>query len=126
MRLDTVISVDNDEQYQKIKNYAYRLLSFRPRSKKEIRDKLNQYSTKHKFNSALVEKVLADLTSGNFINDREFANWWLDQRQSFKPKGLKAIQFELANKGISKEVIEKVISSAQDPDKELILSLIHI
>lgn len=114
--------MNDDENYQKLKDYAFRLLSFRPRSKKEIRDKLNQYSTKHKLDSASVVKVLKELESGNFINDQEFAKWWLDQRQSFKPKGLKAIKFELFNKGVEKEVIEKVISDAKDRDNEFVLA----
>jgi len=112
----------DDESLQKLKDYAFRLLSFRPRSKKEISDKLIRYSYKHHYSAGLIEKVLNELSSGNYINDEEFAKWWLDQRQSYKPKGLKAIRFELANKGVSRELIDKVTSFAKDGDNELVLA----
>jgi len=48
----------------------------------------------------------------NFINDTDFAIWWVNQRQeSSRPKGERAIKFELYRKGIAKEIIEEAFSS---------------
>lgn len=99
-----------DEQYQKLEGYALKLLSFRPRSRKEIQGKLKVYSIKKGISGNIVERVIDYLLKQNLINDEEFAKWWLDQRQSFRPKGERVIRMELANKGISKETIDKILT----------------
>lgn len=113
----------DEEKYQKLYNYALRLLSFRPRSIKEIKSKLSRFSIKRDFPSGLVEKLIANLTSQNLINDEEFAEWWTEQRQAFKPKGLRAIRLELQQKGIDKETIEKVLDEGKDNPTEFELAL---
>lgn len=100
----------DNENYQNLRNYALKLLSFRPRSVQELKGKLSQFSIKRGISSKILDKVLTDLTSQNFINDAEFIKWWVEQRRSFRPKGQRAIRLELLQKGIDKETIEKVLS----------------
>ncbi len=98
-----------DEDYQKVRDYALKLLSFRPRSIKEITEKLLYFSSKRHISSKLIEKLLEELIDSNFLNDEDFAKWWLEQRQTFRPKGYFALQSELLQKGITRDIIEKVI-----------------
>lgn len=102
------------EQYQKLLDYALKLLSFRPRSCQEIDGKLAYYSAKKNIPPDLVNKVIDDLKSQNLINDEEFALWWKNQRTQFKPKGKYAIKMELLQKGIPKEIIEKILSEGNN------------
>lgn len=95
--------------YQKLKDYALKLLSIRPRSKEEIRGKLLWFSIKRGISAKLVEKLTEELVSHNFLNDEEFAIWWVEQRRSFRPKGQRAIRFELQGKKVDKEIIDKVL-----------------
>lgn len=94
------------DQFDKFYNRALRFLSFRPRSEKEIRDKLKS----KKADSKIVESIITKLKAQNFINDEEFTKWWIEQRSSFQPRGLRMIKMELRQKGIEQEIIEKIIS----------------
>lgn len=109
-----------DDSYQKLKDYALKLLSFRPRSKKEIRGRLIQFSIKKGIPAKVAAAVIEDLISQNLINDEEFASWWKEQRGRIKPKGVRIIRSELRQKGISKEIIDKVLQKSKDfQDNEL-------
>lgn len=104
----------DDENYQKLKDYGLRLLSFRPRSTKEFSDKLSQFSKKRNLPQNLIDKLINEFSELNFINDREFAKWWIEQRHSFRPKGEKIIRLELLYKGVDKEVIDSVMIAISD------------
>jgi regulatory protein len=104
-----------DDKYQKLRNYALKLLSFRPRSYKELSGRLMQYSIKKGIPKTIVEKIISELTNQNLINDEEFAVWWIEQRRSSrKPKGQKVIELELLQKGIDKEIIDKLLLGDND------------
>lgn len=83
-------------------NRALRFLSFRPRSEKEISD----YLKKKKVSIIISQKVISKLKESNFLNDVEFAKWWIEQRTLIKPRAWRIIKFELKNKGISEEIIQ--------------------
>lgn len=100
-----------DENYQKLKDYALKLLSFRPRSQKELSGRLMQYSIKKSIPRIVIDKVTTELSEQNLINDEEFASWWVEQRHLFRPKGRRVIELELLQKGIDKEIISKVLSA---------------
>lgn len=103
-----------DELFEQIYNRVLHFLSFRPRSEKEIKDYLSRKLVKKKITDeqliqSIKEKVICLLKDQKLINDSDFASWWVDQRVTFKPKGKKAIRFELLKKGIDKEIIEQVL-----------------
>jgi regulatory protein len=96
--------------FQKILDKVYRFLSLRPRSEKEVAD----YLKKKKISSLEVEKIFKILKEQKLIDDWEFAKWWIDQRETFKPKGKIALRVELKQKGISQEIIEKVLAQIDE------------
>lgn len=108
-----------DEKYQRLKNYAFRLLAIRPRSTKELKGRLIAYSIKNGFPQTLTDTLTAELTRGNFLNDLDFANWWRDQRALYKPVGAKLIKIELRGKGVAEELIEEVFAKGQTQTSEL-------
>lgn len=91
--------------FEKFYNKALRFLSYRPRSEKEIRDKLKS----KKVDLSIVEQIVQKLKEQNFINDEEFARWWVEQRTTFKPRSLKLIKIELRQKGLTADLIDKTI-----------------
>jgi regulatory protein len=94
----------------KLYDKTLRFLSYRPRSKKEIRD----YLKKKRAEPKIIEKIIKKLKKQNLIDDRVFADWWLEQRSRFRPKGRRALWSELFKKGISKEIIEEVLFSEKE------------
>jgi len=91
--------------FEKFYNKALKFLSYRPRSEKEIRDKLKRKKASEK----IINKIILRLKENNFINDEEFIKWWIEQRTTFKPRSFRLIKIELKQKGIDKELIEKTI-----------------
>ena len=86
---------------------ALRLLSYRPRSIREIKRRLIRTNADTK----TINRVIADLIDQNMLNDQEFAKWWVDQRVKFRPRGNYALTRELAQKGIDREIIDSVLLS---------------
>ena len=97
-------------------NFALRFLSYRPRSEKEVRDRLKLKSQNSKVkittqNSKVIDKVIQKLKEKKFINDEEFAKGWVESRLRFKPRSARLIKIELKQKGISPEIIDKMINN---------------
>ena len=99
------------EDFEKFYNLALRFLSYRPRSEKEVRDKLK---TK-KVEPLIIEKIIAKLKEKKFINDEEFAKGWIESRLTYKPRSINLIKRELLQKGISRELTDAQISNFQFP-----------
>lgn len=101
------------DDFEKYLNSALRFLSFRPRSEKEIRDKL----IGKKAPQEIIERVITSLKDHKFLNDEDFARWFIEQRLRFRPKGLRIIKLELKQKGIDSEIIESAISNLSTDDE---------
>lgn len=89
---------------------ALNLLSYRPRSLTEITTRLYRYGA----DSTTINKVIDYLTETGKLNDLKFAQWWVDQRVTFKPKGNIALRYELSQKGLNSSVINSVLLSYDD------------
>ncbi|GAG13616.1 unnamed protein product, partial [marine sediment metagenome] len=61
-------------------NAAYYYLSYRPRSEAEIRQWLHRRS----FANEVAEKAIAKLREQNLSDDFTFAQFWTDNRLSFR------------------------------------------
>jgi len=87
---------------------AYLLLSRRPQSEKELRTKLQQYGYKKKIEDLLdnINYVVEQLKKEEYIDDKKFADWYVSQRQDFRPRSKRRLTVELTQKGISDEIIE--------------------
>lgn len=103
------------DDYQLLIDKALKFLSFRPRTKKEMVSKLQNIVIKRGISQAILDKVILDLEQKNLINDKEFVTWWINQRDTFRPKGRKLIKIELRNKGIEKEIIDEVLEEEENP-----------
>jgi len=98
--------------YERLVNAAIRFVSFRPRSQKELSDFLNKKLTRWKVSGAgLLAKVIGRMGELGYVDDVKFAEWWVDQRTTFKPKGNRYIYMELKAKGVPEAVIASVLAS---------------
>ena len=103
------------DYFEKFYNSALRFLSYRPRSEKEIRDRLrirNQESGIKNL-TLLIDQVIQKLKEYKFIDDVEFAKKWIESRLRLKPRSLRLIEMELKQKGISDEIIESGIKNQE-------------
>ncbi len=106
--------MDSDTMYEKLMNASLNFVSYRPRSKKELGEflqkTLKRWKTEGNF---IVEKVTTRLIELGYIDDAKFASWWITQRSAHKPKGLRALQFELQAKGIPPAITAQTFSQFQ-------------
>ena len=110
-------------EVNKLFEKALRFLSFRPRSEKEIRDHLQKKFRVSKFESQIsvdqiFDDVLDRLRHLGYVNDLEFSQWWVEQRQTHSPRGLRLIKSELFQKGIAQEIIDKVLPEDKEGEIE--------
>ena len=80
----------------------------RPRSVAEVRTKLAQQGHK----APAIDATLQKLAEQHLINDEEFAGYWVSQRQTFRPRGARALEVELRRKGIDRETAGVAIAAA--------------
>ena len=104
------------EDTTKIKSDALRLLSFRPRSEKELRQRLKL----KKHPAPLIEEVLDLLKRQGMLDDAKFAKLYAESRVYSRPAGKKNLELDLQRKGLPKDLIEKTIAGIQDYDEKKI------
>lgn len=91
--------------YERLVNAAIRFVSYRPRSEKEIRDFLTRKLTKWKVSGeVLLQNVITRMRELGYIDDEKFAQWWIEQRSTFRPKGKRLLEMELRAKGVSMKI----------------------
>ena len=89
---------------------AYRFLSYRPRSEGEI----TQWLRKRGFANEVTETAITKLREQNLSDDLAFAQFWKDNRLSFRPKSKRLIARELRDKKVDAEIIEQVTEDIDD------------
>lgn len=107
-----------DENYEKALNQSLKFLSFRQRSEKEV----NQFLSGKKVDEITISKVINKLKEQKFLDDFEFAKWWIEQRQTFNVKSKFIIKNELLQKGVSKDVIEGLLEKSTDDYQAALLT----
>jgi len=98
---------------------AYFYLKFRPRTKKEITTYLTKKCQKKKIESSLVDRVINRLEVQKFVDDKEFIKWFVEQRNSGKPKSTFVLEGELLRLGIEKDLIVSYFESHTQNEEEL-------
>ena len=93
---------------EKVRNF----ISYRERSKKEIKD----YLTNKGIQEEVSKKVLADFEKANLIDDHRFATAWIKDRNKNNPKGTFALKMELKDKGIEEAEIESLLQSVDEKE----------
>ena len=89
---------------------ALNLLSYRPRTQAEIRKKLEE----HEFSEADIAYTLERLQRSGLLDDAAFARAWVDNRNEMRPRGRRALSFELRRKGVAPEVIEQTLEAIDE------------
>lgn len=104
---------------KKIFDKVLNFLSFRPRSEKEVKD----YLFKKKVDEEEAGAVIKELKEKGYLNDEEFARWWIEQRQTFRPKARRVLVIELRQKGIAQDLIVKSLNDYINKDTEFEMAL---
>lgn len=93
-----------EEQF-KATNYALNLLSYRQRSEKEIFTALKRKGYEEQF----INKAIEYCKENKYIDDLTFAKSFINDKINLNKLGPNRIKYELLNKGISKDIIDKTL-----------------
>jgi regulatory protein len=94
--------------YDRTLNY----LSYRPRSRAEV----ERYLQKRGLSEAQIEPVAQRLERAGLLDDEAFARYWVENRERHRPRGPRALRYELRQKGVSNETIDRAVASVDVPD----------
>jgi regulatory protein len=100
-----------EDAYQR----ALRFLSFRTRSETEIR----QYLQKRGAEEDTVEVVMRRLRRAQLADDSRFAQSWVENRTTFRPRSRRALAWELRHKGVPAQEIESALVDVDDDQMAL-------
>lgn len=94
---------------------ALKFLSYRPRTSWEIKSYLRRKKAKEE----AIERILKRLKKLDFVNDKDFCLWFIEQRTKFRPRGIRFIESELRQKGIERKTIEEAFEEVDSNELEL-------
>ncbi len=89
---------------ERARGAALRLLTLRPRTVAEMRERLAQ-----RFGSEAVEQTVTRLQADGLLNDADFAQQWRQSRERRKPRSRSMIERELKQRGVAEGVIEEAL-----------------
>ena len=121
LRLEQELSPEQLEQLrseeieQRAVDRALNYLSYRPRSREEVRRYLRRKETPPE----IIETALERLDRLDFVNDRTFAGFWIESREHFSPRGARALKNELRMKGVERDVVDELVNDEQDEERAL-------
>jgi len=107
-----VKALSRSDHFQHCFNAALHLLSYRPRSESEIRERLERRG----FDDDSVATTLTRLKEQGLVDDLAFAQFWKDNRESFSPRSQWLTQLELRRKGVAADIIEQVVNEIDDEE----------
>lgn len=79
------------------------------KTEKQLRDKLKQSG---KYTPEIIDKTIAFLKEHNFLNDKDFANRFIELHKNAYSK--KVIRQKLLIKGIKKEILDEVFADNEE------------
>ncbi len=89
---------------------ALNLLSYRPRSVTEISHRL----LRAEFSPSAVEAALTRLERAGLVDDHDFARYWIENRERFRPRGHRMLRWELRQKGVADQIIDEAVASVDE------------
>ena len=89
---------------------ALLFLSYRARSESEIRQNLR----KHEMPEEIIEETLARLRQDGLANDGQFAQAWVENRSTFRPRSRRMLAMELRQKGLDDEAVSSALEEVDD------------
>ncbi|MCA9868241.1 MAG: RecX family transcriptional regulator [Anaerolineales bacterium] len=104
--------LDQRDEVHRARERVLRLLARRPYSSAEI----SRYLRRHQMDDEIIQNVIDDLTEAKLIDDDAFAAYWVEQRETFRPRSRLALRQELSQKGVEREIVAEALSYVDEID----------
>ncbi len=100
----------HEPEFEKALGLAMGTLARQPRSEDYIR----KYLQKKKYEASLIHRIIEYLQERNYINDREYAQWFIRSRVRNNPKSCRVLSHELKQKGVAQAIFEPLLEELDD------------
>lgn len=102
---EEVTALTREDEEARAYDAALRYLGHRARSVREMR----QYLSRKEFPPACTDVIIGKLEDRRYLDDRDFARLWIEDRLRLNPKGRWALRQELRQKGIDEVLIDEAL-----------------
>lgn len=122
VRAGLVLSAEETAELQAADLYnrglamGLQLLAMRPRSEAEVQIHLRKRYPDA--DSETIKRVVERLRELNYLNDASFAQFWVENRAAFAPRGRNLLRQELMKKRVPRDIIDAVIEAHLDAQQE--------
>lgn len=100
------------DEVHRARERVLRLLARRLYSANEIK----QYLRRHKYDDDTIQLIIDDLLEAKLIDDESFAAYWVEQRDTFRPRSRMALRQELNQKGVARQLVDEVLSTIDETE----------
>lgn len=128
-----IISFEQESQFGKVYSRALEYSLVRPRSEREVKNYLYR-KTRPSFDrlgnpkagvpADITGRVMARLIEKDYVNDQNFAKFWVDNRSVTKGSSRRKLVAELKLKGVNSQIIDFAIDGSGRSDSEEIKKII--
>ena len=105
-----IASLKEADSAEWAKQTAFRFLSYRPRSSAEVRRHLRNKDV----DDSVIDQVVDRLLELKLLDDLAFAHYWVEQRETFRPRSRRALRHELYQKGLSRQIVEQAVEEVDE------------
>jgi regulatory protein len=103
-------ALQNEDEQQRAYASALHFLGHRPRSAAEVKEHLQA----KQLPPMTIAYVIQRLADEKYVDDEAFAQYWRENRERFRPRGARALRYELRQKGIEKTVIDDALGGMDE------------
>ena len=109
---DDIAALRQRDAQERAYDQALRFLSYRPRSIEETR----RYLADKDVPPDVIATTLARLARAGLLDDEAFARFWVENRESFRPRSAMALRMELRRKGVGDEAIATALAAVDEKE----------
>jgi regulatory protein len=103
---EEISELKSRDHQERLFQKAVGLINRRPRSEGELRDRF----TRKNILPDIQDQVIERLYASRLLDDLAFAQAWIENRQTFRPRSSWALTYELRRKGVADPIIEQALS----------------
>jgi regulatory protein len=115
-RLDAILAKD---AVDRAVSASMRALDQRMQTGKELRTRLMRKG----FEPETIDAALARLVEYGYLNDERFAELWIENRLTHRPRGKRMLEQELRQKGVDRQIVDETVASMEIDDRDAALEL---
>jgi len=100
------------DSFEKAYGRTLNYLAYRPRSSAEV----SRYLGEKGVPSQVSEEVVQRLSRAGLLDDLAFARYWVENRETFKPRSHRLLRQELRQKGVDDELIAEAVGEVDEEE----------